>query len=354
MTLVILFLLWWSGALATAEHLPHYEHEPRESSESNIWFNASAFDSGPGGPLDLYDNATRAALRELLTDPTGSRAESITISIPSLPVEVRLNDTETFLYLGSGVKYTPQEGMRLMDRNGEEFSFAEREFEKEFQRLGYKKREERFCTIVVHEKVFPRRFLRVKPLRPRNPNGVDFDVSADLHELAVYLDNYMQYLDTLGSELKQWYYHTSIVFRSITDSVLKMYTVRNHISLMRPISRRIYPPLNGETLVWLDIARITVFCGVDGLQTFWSMLRETPNKRVDDSFEQRRNDSRWKSLLDFCCVSSFTGLNRILFRRPYASLNNNIPGIVSMFRVEGSTIENAVPPTLRDIARSDD
>lgn len=68
----------------------------------------------------------------------------------------------------------------------------------------------------------------------------------------------------------------------------------------------------------------------------------------------RKKDPRWETLFELCCVSSMAALNRVLFRRLYASITDSIPGIVSMFRVEGSTIENARPPTLEQIALADD
>lgn len=129
--------------------------------------------------------STRIALRELLTEPKGSRAESITISIPSVPVEVRVNSTNAFLYLGNGVTYTPERGIQLLDKATKDFTIAEEQLQTELNRSKYKVQKEPFCSVVVHEKVFPRRFLRIKLLRPMNPNGVDMDIAANLHELSV-------------------------------------------------------------------------------------------------------------------------------------------------------------------------
>lgn len=156
-----------------------------------------------------------------------------------------------------------------------------------------------------------------------------------------------------------------------------------------------YPLLTGETMVWMDIARITGFCGIEGLhvhrelhqsgvvlwsnvfsnsyssgfpyrhifvssfQIFWQLIREFAEKDtkglISDTSSDiiRSSDPRWIRLEFLCGAGTTENFNRVLFRRPNARLDDMVPGIVSMFGVKGSTIDSEVSPTIDEINQYD-
>lgn len=82
------------------------------------------------------------------------------------------------------------------------------------------------------------------------------------------------------------------------------------------------------------------------------MIRELGRQSRKNPFDtphSRTTDSRWKELETLCDVGNARNLNRILFRRPSGRLDDMVPGMVSMFASNGSTIDSEVSPSISQV-----
>lgn len=132
-------------------------------------------------PVDSPLDITYA---DFLTHPDTQNAQTLSIDIPAVLVKVNTSHGPA-ISLGKNLIYIPGKGLQLLDHSTTEAKHVREVTAAEIRRKGITAGKEPLCAVVLEEKIFPRRFIRVKPLIPRTSHSVDLDITVVPEEIAV-------------------------------------------------------------------------------------------------------------------------------------------------------------------------